>query len=378
MTHLAQERYISTVGTEFGLPTLQIGVDAGAAKIWKGAMVSSLTATGMAVRATTAASSPVKGVATMTVDASAGGSDGDYSINLAQGCFYFNNGTAGDACSEATIGNLVYAADDNTVYDNSAGSTLPVAGICMGYNATTDQVLVLINAALNRYLASSDAATLTSLLASIANAEGASLIGVEDAGAYTSAANVETVLTELLRHMRSTQKQIHVPITQFVDADGDPIVKFVNGASTIPGHALADSKALGVRWNNDANPGVILGSVMLPSDLDDTANVVMHIMASKTGATLGDAVTFLVAAYCQTVGALHDADANLGGTSSAMTGDATAKTVQELTLTLAAADIPAHPANLTFTIKPTDGTLGTDDVIIEAIWLEYKGKALNP
>ena len=57
--------------------------------------------------------------------------------------------------------------------------------------------------------------------------------------------------------------------------------------------------------------------------------------------------------------------------------DATAKTVQEETLTLAAADVQAHPGALTVTLQPKDGTLGTDDVIVLAAWLEYKRKLLT-
>jgi len=60
-----------------------------------------------------------------------------------------------------------------------------------------------------------------------------------------------------------------------------------------------------------------------------------------------------------------------------MTGDATAKTVQEVTLTLALANLTAYPAAVELTIKPKDGTLGVDDVIMLAAWIEYKKKLLT-
>lgn len=169
--------------------------------------------------------------------------------------------------------------------------------------------------------------------------------------------------------------QVNIPLASFVDPDGDPLAKFADGASAVPGFNLADSEAFGIRWNNHATPNEILTSVAMPQDLDDAYPVVVHILASKTGATLADAVTFTITAFFQTVGALHDADTNAGGVSSAMTGDAAAKTSQEVTRTIAAADVPASPSVLTLTVKPTAGTLGTDDVIVSAIWLEYTRKA---
>ncbi len=36
----------------------------------------------------------------------------------------------------------------------------------------------------------------------------------------------------------------------------------------------------------------------------------------------------------------------------------------------------AYPAAIELTIKPKDGTLGTDDVIVLAAWIEYKKKLL--
>jgi hypothetical protein len=176
---------------------------------------------------------------------------------------------------------------------------------------------------------------------------------------------------KLLEAQEATVGQVNVPLTSFVDADGDPLVKFSTGASTVPGFNLADSEAFGIRWNDHATPDPILTQVTMPQDLDETADVVVHILASKTGATLADAVTFDVTAFFHTVGALHDADADAGGTTDAMTGDAAAKTVQEVTVAIDAGDVPAPPASLSLTIQPTDDLLDADDVIVEAVWLEY-------
>jgi autotransporter translocation and assembly factor TamB len=80
-------------------------------------------------------------------------------------------------------------------------------------------------------------------------------------------------------------------------------------------------------------------------------------------------------------GALRDADADAGGATTAMAGAATSKTVQHVTRTIAAADIPNPtallPAVMGLTIKPTATLLGTDDVSIHRVWLEYT-KITNP
>jgi hypothetical protein len=197
---------------------------------------------------------------------------------------------------------------------------------------------------------------------------------IATAAAEISAAQAESLA--LRTGLETAQAVIPIPLASFVDADGDPLAKFSNGASPVPGFNLADSEAYGMRWNDHAAPDAILTQVTLPRDLDATADLVLHVLASKTGNTTGDAVTFTCTAFFHTVGALHDAGANAGGVSSAMTGNATAKTVQTVSLTIAAADVPAAPASMSLTIKPTDGKLGTDDVIVEAVWLEYTRKVL--
>lgn len=118
---------IGTGGRNFDVP-----VDGGST-IYKGTMVAQLTATGMAVAASTASSGAVIGVATHGIS-NASGADGAVRVMVhADRTFTFANGTGGNACSEATIvGAPVYAYDDHTVYDNSAGGTLALAGYFQG------------------------------------------------------------------------------------------------------------------------------------------------------------------------------------------------------------------------------------------------------
>lgn len=186
-----------------------------------------------------------------------------------------------------------------------------------------------------------------------------------------------SALAELYTDGRTAQGLIDLPPSAFYLLTGAPLAVFSNGASAVPGSALVDSKAFGIRWNNNGTLNAVVTSFAMPPDLDITANATLTIYASKTGATVGDAVTFDVGAYNQVVGALHDADSDFGGTTGAMTGNATAKTIQAVTLTLALANLAASPASVTLSIKPTDGTLGTDDLVIHHARITYQRKLLT-
>lgn len=163
---------------------------------------------------------------------------------------------------------------------------------------------------------------------------------------------------------------LDLSIGAWQEQDGTALAAFADGVSTTPGYSAGD-EGYGIRWNNDAAPDPISYSCPVPPDLDSSRDVVVHVLAAKVGATIGDAVTWLMETFFNVDGAAYDGDTDCGGTSSAMTGNLTTKFCQEETLTIAAADVEASPAVLTLTLQPTDGTLGTDDVIVLGVWLEY-------
>lgn len=165
---------------------------------------------------------------------------------------------------------------------------------------------------------------------------------------------------------------IRLFIANGILAAGTPLAAFANGASTTPGLAFDNSKACGVRWNNDAAPAKFIVNVPSPVDRKPGTDATLVITAAKSGATPGDVVTFTVEAFNQDVAALQDADTDFGGITSPMTAAATAKTVQRVTLALASANLAAAPSMMTVSIKPTAGTLGTDDVTIHGAWLQYE------
>lgn len=191
------------------------------------------------------------------------------------------------------------------------------------------------------------------------------------------AVDVAADTTSLITNATTGYGYVDVPLTSFVDADGDPLAKFASADNTSCGFNLADSEAFGIRWNNHATPGTVLTQVGLPYDIDDTAPAYVECIASKSGATAGDATTLTLTAFILSVGAVHDFDANCGGVSNALVGDAAAKTTALLSRAIAAADIPAGARTMTLTITPTAGLLGTDDLIIHSVGLRYKRKMLT-
>jgi hypothetical protein len=173
---------------------------------------------------------------------------------------------------------------------------------------------------------------------------------------------------------------LSLPLFNFVRADtGAPLAVFANaaaGGGAPPGTQVTDSKAFTIRWNNDSAFVGIATSVNLPRDFNPAYNATLKLHVSKTGANAVDATTFVIGAFNQVVGALHDADADFGGTSSAITAAATAKTIQSVSRTLALADLASYPSSFSLTIAPTAGVLATDDLMLHRAYIEYTRK--NP
>jgi hypothetical protein len=205
----------------------------------------------------------------------------------------------------------------------------------------------------------------------IAAAEAAQL---DTAQIDIDALEVETAALEV--DAATANASFNVPLTGWLDADGDPIVKFVTGDVGTVGYNLADSEALNLRWNNyPSNPGVTaICQFSLPADLDPAADVVIQFLCSKSGATVGDATKITFAAYIVSEGDLHDADTVVTGDTAALVGDALAKTTDVLAATIAAADVPVGALSMTLKIFPKSGTIETDDFMVHAVRVKYTRK----
>lgn len=162
-----------------------------------------------------------------------------------------------------------------------------------------------------------------------------------------------------------SQKFVPVPITQFVlAANGAPLIVFADAVAD----GLDFSEGMSYRFNV-ASTTKIGTTIPIPPDIDDASDLVVHIMASRVGGADTDAVIDMEA-FFQTAGAAHDADADAGGSTSALASATTV--VDEKTVTIDAADVPAAPCALSLTLVP-DAALDADDLRIHAVWLEYTG-----
>lgn len=133
-------------------------------------------------------------------------------------------------------------------------------------------------------------------------------------------------------------------------SDTTPILARVNGAT---------DKKLRLNWAA-SNSDAIQWDVSFPPDLDDTANIVIHILAAMAGAT--DTPTLAVN-YFEGLG-----DTNAGGNTGAVTGT----TIAEYTRTITAANVGAYPVGASIEIVPAAHT--TDALYIYNVWLEYTRK----
>lgn len=207
-------------------------------------------------------------------------------------------------------------------------------------------------------------------------------VTVADVGGFFTGTTAEAVLAEIGQSLESALGVIPLapPSTWSNLATGAPLVVFADGTTTVPG-SYSDGAKIGgaVRWNNDAAPAAVITKFDVPPDMDITENAVVHFRVAKTGATnnAGNTTTITAIAANQVDGALFDADTNFGGVSSALLPAATAKTIQNLTLTLALADLAAYPASVTLSAKPTAGTLDTDDLVFLDAYVVYKKKLLT-
>lgn len=169
-----------------------------AVKVYQGAIVCINTSHGYGVPGSTATTLLAVGVAQKTVDNTTG-SSGAVTVPVKSGeCYRFANSSSGDLIAVANRGAVCYIVDDQTVALTNGGSTRSIAGIIEDVDSSGVWVRIgypLDSAAVT---ASNAVDTLTTDLASTANAKGASKIGIEDSGSKITATTVEGALAEAI------------------------------------------------------------------------------------------------------------------------------------------------------------------------------------
>jgi hypothetical protein len=323
-------------------------------RIFKGSMVG-LDSSGRAMPAGLLAGGTVAAVgkASATYDnrtgSELGGSAGAVNVEVEYGVFGWKSAADADAIAADDVGKVCFVDDDQTVALTNGTDTRGIAGYISEVRDGQVYVWMGPHVAGQIVLAASEAAQLDT---------------------------AQTAIDALEVDAATANASFYVPLTSFLDADGDPLAKYAADNVGTVGFNLADSEALNLRWNNyPSNPGVtILTQVALPRDLDDAEDMILEFLCSKSGATVGDATQITCAVFLTAAAALHDADADAGGDTDAMVGNATAKTTQLLTRTIAAADVPAGAVSMTLKIFPKSGTIETDDFLLHAVRVRYTRK----
>lgn len=206
-------------------------------------------------------------------------------------------------------------------------------------------------------------------LRTVSTTLGSNLIAYDDSGSKTTAATVADALDELYLDRLSTQRGIPINLGSWreVTAAGDvgniAAIGGVLASDTAPIlRAEATTNSWEISWAT-GNVDPIGVQVMLPPDLDDTANAFLDLIV-YSGST--DAATMAVATSWNGGSEVTDS-ADDSGTKSA--------TRHTITATIAAADIPASSTHLTIRLTPP--THATNAIQLVGATLRYTPKLIT-
>jgi hypothetical protein len=247
------------------------------------------------------------------------------------------------AAEAFAVGATLYGGAAGKVQDTSAGSAIGVAVEAAG--ADGDIVRVIDFAVL-----STTAAT----------------VSVADSGEFTATTTVEAALAEIYQNLVSAQAAILVPLGSITMEDGTALTK---QATTVAGFEQLSNKETVITIPVNCSAGENLGfSVPVPQDLDDTADITVHVIAAKDADA--DALTLDCEVYCNGPGDLANADIQ----DTAAQAIVAAGT--ELVFTCGADGVLAAP-NALSVVLALGGTNDGDKVYIYGVWIEYKKKILT-
>jgi len=189
---------------------------------------------------------------------------------------------------------------------------------------------------------------------------------IADAGGFFTGTDAEAVLQEVGQHIHSTQKTISVPLGAITEEDGTVLTK---QATTVAGLAqLADKEQVVLIPLNCTQGENLAFAAPVPQDLDDSADVKIHVLAGK------DADNDVLTLDCEVypVAAGDAANADIQDTAA----QTIIQAVSELIFTCGADGVLAAPGVLTVVLA-LGGTNDGDKVYVYAAWIEYTGKALT-
>ena len=246
-----------------------------------------------------------------------------------------------DINSAIARGTVLYGAADGKVSDASSGSAQGVSIVAGVTDGDVIEVAVW-------GVKSTSAANVT----------------VADTNSNMTGTTAEAVLNEIMVGLKTAQYTI---TPDWITAeDGTALTKAVDSPAGV-GFAQISAKSQVIKWEANATPNDIVAHFTMPQDLNDAKDVVVHLLGCPAAASPANTPVFTIEAYFDVAGAATSADTNCGGES----GEFAASTnIQEKTLTITAANLPASPSALTLVLHPKDGECSDVDFYLHAIWLE--------
>jgi len=332
-----------------------------AVKIYTGALVA-VNAAGYALPGADTAGLIFQGLSIEQVDNTLGLSGAKEVVLHRRGCHLLEFATA---ISIANIGDNVFLAGDDKV-DLAGNVTNDIFCGNIAEYVDTTHAYVDIEPAIRQ-------ADVAAHIADTSGAHAASAISVLDSGTFTSAATVEAALAEIYQHLKSVQGFIPIPLTSFRELAAGVIINAAGNGGLLASDTtpiltcIADGDALRIAWAA-GNADQIVASVMLPPDLDITANLVVHLLGSKDGNT-NDTVHLYGEAY------FGESDADCFPAAAAANLLVQAK--GEYTATIPLADLPATQVNHNMTLVLMPEAHANDIVYLHGAWLEYKKTILT-
>lgn len=189
---------------------------------------------------------------------------------------------------------------------------------------------------------------------------------IADAGGFTAETDVEGALQEVYQNAVTAQAVIPVSLGAITMEDGTSLTK---QATTVAGIAQLADKEQVILIPVDCTSGESLGfTVPVPQDMDDTADITVHVLAGKDADL--DALTLGCEVYPCAVGDTANADIQ-DTAATAITAAAS-----ELVFTCGADGVLAAPGTLSVVLA-LGGTNDGDKVYIYGAWVEYKKKVLT-
>lgn len=200
----------------------------------------------------------------------------------------------------------------------------------------------------------------------------AATVSIADAGGFTATGTVEAALAEIYQHLKSIQGFISVPLTSFRELAAGVFINAAGNGGVLATDTtpilsnIADGDGMRIAWAA-GNADQIEAQVILPPDIDLTANLVVHMLCSKD-ANNNNTVHMDGEAY------FGESDTDCFPAAAAANLLVQAK--GEYTATILAADLPANQTNANMTLVLMPEAHAGDAVYLHGVWIEYKKTVL--